>query len=241
MSDQPLVTAVMLTADRQEMAERALRCFLRQSYENKRLLIYDTGDTPFTPSVRPLPNVAYMRGFKAPIGELRNVINDFACDSWGKGEKQAETGHTDIIAHWDDDDISNPGRLSEQVAALLELQAQKTAVRIIGSRDMWFWDEKGEAWYYKHHRDGYATCTSLMYWADVWKQHGFEPCQRAEDNDFLRYHGCSLGFLGRDWVIGTIHEGNRLHYDEYRKPGMNGFTRGTAADYERIRAIVEAA
>jgi glycosyltransferase involved in cell wall biosynthesis len=248
---EPLVTCIMLTADRQAMADRAIRCFKRQSYANKRLLIYDTGDWPFV-APGPLPNVAYVRGAKKSIGKLRNIANVFASDSWAALKDQPASGSADILTHWDDDDISYPDRITEQVAALQELRAQNTGIDVIGSRGMWFWDQprlccvnetencdRGQAWYYLHTANYYCVCSSMAYWRTAWERNPFPDDNRAESRSLLGDH--SLGFMDRKWVIATIHEGNRKYYDEARRPGVHGFARGTPVDDERIRKIVEEA
>lgn len=40
---QPRVVCLCLTADRPAMTDRAVRCFIDQTYVNKHLLILDTG------------------------------------------------------------------------------------------------------------------------------------------------------------------------------------------------------
>lgn len=223
------------------MAERAVRCFLRQTYESRRLLIYDTGREPFRLTDNsPLITVVRDSGmFPYPtIGELRNRAMKWA------------TSHDDIVCHWDDDDISYPNRITEQVAALQELRAQGTGVEVVGSRSMWFWDTNqyshlrpllGAAWYYLHPRPYYCVTSSMAYWRSAWDRAKFPDTSRAEGHDWLRALDSSIGFLDRKWIIGCIHEGNRAAYDESRKPNTVGFTRGTAEDDARIRAVVEAA
>lgn len=242
MSD-PLVVCVMLTADRQAMADRAVRCFQRQTYQNKRLLIYDTGAQYFHVAKGCESSVRTVHTLKASsIGELRNRANRKADEA-------------DIIAHWDDDDISYPNRLTEQVAALQELRKQGTGVDVVGSRGMWFWDSTGgrydidgqlqnpvgQAWYYLHPRPYYCVNASVAYWYSAWERAKFPDTSRAEGHAWLKQLDSSIGFMDRQWVIGCIHEGNRAAYDESRKPGTVGFARGTAEDDERIRKVVEAA
>lgn len=238
MSD-PSVFCMMLTADRQAFAERAVRCFLRQTYENRRLLIYDSGGIPFHLGLDD-PRITVIRtaGNLETIGQARNSSMKWA------------TSHDDIVCHWDDDDISYPNRITEQVAALQELRAQGVGVDVVGSRSMWFWDTNqyshlrpllGAAWYYLHPRPYYCVTSSMAYWRSAWERAKFPDTSRAEGHDWLRALNSSIGFIDRQWVIGCIHEGNRAAYDESRKPNTVGFARGTAGDDARIRAVVEAA
>lgn len=212
------------------MAERAVRCFLRQTYENRRLLIYDSGGIPFRIGLDdPRITVIKTAGRLESIGKMRNSSMKWA------------TSHDDIVCHWDDDDISYPNRITEQVAALQELRAQGTGVEVVGSRGMWFWDDRGEAWYYLHPRPYYCVTSSMAYWRSAWERAKFPDTDRAEGHAWLRTLNSSIGFMDRQWVIGCIHEGNRAAYDESRKPNTIGFARGTAGDDARIRSVVEAA
>lgn len=146
----PSVCCVMLTADRHELASKAVACFLRQSYPNKALLIYDTGLVPLTVVA---PGVAHAcakawdgNNVKVPIGALRNNANGMV--------------NADVICHWDDDDWSHPDRLAEQVGMLYVTGAQ-----VVGYDRMLF-DLKGEAWMYANDQphDRHALGTSLCYW-----------------------------------------------------------------------------
>ena len=126
--ETPTVCAVMLTADRPELAKRAVECFRRQTYPNKTLLIYDTGtdDAEDCPADYPLIIWIPEEARRRTIGELRNAANSHI-----EGvEVHLESGTTkdcgavgiihwaDIIIHWDDDDYSHPNRIAEQVALL---------------------------------------------------------------------------------------------------------------------------
>src|SRR5690242_12960968 len=101
------ICAVCLTADRQTQTDRAVRSFLAQTYENKMLLILDSGQTAYVlPALLPgfSRNVYGSRlepGQPRSIGYLRNFANQAA--------KEAEA-----IAHWDSDDWSHPDRLAMQ-------------------------------------------------------------------------------------------------------------------------------
>ena len=187
MSDNPTVCAVMLTADRPEMARRAVECFRAQTYPAKRLLTYNTGDgelywdyDPFIAHHRYRP-VGTHRGDE-PIGAIRN---------WANEEAQA-----DILIHWDDDDYSHPNRIAEQVALL-----QSSGADAVGYREMLFWREAatvvnwkeraanhesqlGEAWLYSNLNPSYCLGTSLCYWRKTWERKPFEATSQGEDFAF---------------------------------------------------------
>ncbi len=225
--NQPTVCAVMLTADRPELARRAVECFRQQTYDPSRrmLLIYDSGEEPFRESspsdaenelhLEPSPwngqDTFESPLRRATIGELRN-------------EAITETPAS-IIIHWDDDDYSHPARIAEQVALL-----QSSGADVVGYREMLFWREganesvaygrepelrSGEAWLYSNSNPTYALGTSLCYWRKTWEQKPFAATSVGEDLQFITGLKCvgvsSRG--GADYfrdrmMIARIHAGN---------------------------------
>jgi len=95
----------MITANRKKLANRSIKCFLRQSYKNKELIIIDDGRDDYSNllSTIPVNRINYVRiknKEKLNLGELRNISLDIA-----KG---------DYIAQWDDDDWYHADRLTVQ-------------------------------------------------------------------------------------------------------------------------------
>ena len=84
----------------------------------------------------------------------------------------------EIIAHWDDDDYSAPGRLADQVERLLE-----SGKAVTGFHSMRFTD--GVRWWKYEGTRNYALGTSLCYWRDWWSAHRFPVVQVGEDNQFV--------------------------------------------------------
>ncbi len=187
MSDQPLVCAIMITADRPALVQSAIRCFNAQTYPNKRLFIYDTGILPDIESGSTMFEWREPAGLT--IGQLRNLAIT------------ASRGiEAEIICHLDDDDWSHPSRISEQVSLL-----QSSGVDAVGYREMLFWREPekhleqfqsgvspfrgtrtraitdGEAWLYTSQDPRYCLGTSLCFWRKTWEQHPFEAVDRGED------------------------------------------------------------
>lgn len=125
-----------------------------------------------------------------PIGAKRN----FGC-ARASGE---------IIAHWDDDDYSAPGRLADQVA---RLQASGNAVT--GYRSMRFTDGV-ESWRYQG-TSLFAVGTSLCYRREWWREHPFPSRQIGEDNEFVS-DAVRAGQLATaeagDLMHASIHPGN---------------------------------
>jgi hypothetical protein len=172
----------MLTADRHELARRAVQCFRAQTYPAKRLVIYDTSKAAGE-IVRYRGHFQHVviGGSQQTIGELRNAANAFA-------------DPREVIVHWDSDDWSHPNRIAEQVALL-----QSSGADAVGYNEMLFWRvrveskvgeiDPGAAWLYT----GSILGTSLCYWRKTWERVPFRA-QRAnpmhdkgvgEDHDFL--------------------------------------------------------
>lgn len=179
---EPTVCAILLTADRPELARRAVECFRAQTYPAKRLLIFDSGQ-----EMDPSLEREDLSEFWVPaptgltIGDLRNRANAF----WTEYP---------VIVHWDSDDWSHPNRIAEQVELL-----QSSGADAVGYNEMLFWRERveskvgeidpGTAWLYT----GSILGTSLCYWRQTWERVRFRS-QRAnpmhdkgvgEDHDFL--------------------------------------------------------
>ncbi len=199
---QPLVTCLCLTMEgRGEFLKRAVRCFRRQKYENCHLLIVADlwSDTDFLfPAGSSISDgiservTAVAIGEKLTIGGKRNLGCSLAQNS-------------DLIAHWDDDDFSSPGRIERQVE---ELQSSGRAVT--GFNAMKF--QSLDGWYQYRFRDpGFVFGTSLMYRRDWWEKHPFGEINVGEDSAFCAaaYERNQLAEV-RDLnlMYATIHAGN---------------------------------
>jgi glycosyltransferase involved in cell wall biosynthesis len=124
------------------------------------------------------------------IGSVRNIGCEHARGS--------------VIAHWDDDDFSAPGRISDQVERL-----SSSGRAVTGYRSMRFTDSR-RWWLYAGGAD-YALGTSLCYRRDWWAKHPFLPLQVGEDNAFVRT-ARTLGELvvadAGALMYATIHQNN---------------------------------
>lgn len=238
---EPLVCAVMLTKDRPDMAKRAVECFRGQTYQNRILLVFDSGEEAVR--LGPLNEfhvVASPVCRTMPIGTLRNMANAQGA-SWASPLRRPE-----ILIHFDDDDVSHPNRIAEQVALL-----QASGKQAVGYRDMLFWrDERGarfagcappyhpaETWLYSNNDPRYCTGTSLCYWRSAWEKRPFQDISRGEDKAWLREVD-SLGVSSFDarhentgsyeaWcnkrdgqprMIASIHSGNHVVYEPEQSP-----------------------
>ena len=107
----PRVSCLMVTANRRQLAQRAVNCFIRQRYPNRELVVIDDGQEDYTPLFRTIhpEDITYIKIPKDPdmvLGKLRNMALDHAAG--------------DYIIQWDDDDWYHPNRISIQAGYLDE-------------------------------------------------------------------------------------------------------------------------
>lgn len=195
MRGLPFVTALCLTRNRRQWLPKAIRHFQNQRYPHKELLIVADGD-----DVRDLiPNDNRIRLIH--IEEGRNI-----------GQKRnfgASRARGEIIAHWDDDDFSAPGRLDDQVARLLQ-----SGKAVTGYSSMHFTD--GSAWWLYRHDDHFAIGTSLCYRKTWWEAHPFQPINIDEDGQFQMFadsRGELVSCVAGRMMVAALHPDNTSgHY-----------------------------
>lgn len=223
---RPRITAVMLVNGRHEMAARAIKCFVAQTYPNKRLLIYDTGAERLAgwPKRSDVWYVApdartseELRSIKpAPIGRLRNIANHEAL----------KYTQADILTHWDSDDWSNPHRMVDEFSFLENsygtLRFTKEGVlagdliRCVGYRSMLFWDSmRQEAWSFSTRDERYLLGTSMFYTRQAWLRAPFHdgPYEdhawwQANNAHCLGFHAWRVNGPSLPLMVASIHDGN---------------------------------
>jgi glycosyltransferase involved in cell wall biosynthesis len=184
------VTSLCLTRNRRQWLPRAIQCFLDQTFPSRELLILADGDdvrdlVPPDERIRLL----VLEG-KPEIGEKRN----FGC-SRARGE---------VVAHWDDDDWSAPGRLLDQIERL-----EASGKAVTGYHTIKFTD--GKRWWLYPGVPHYATGTSLCYRKSWWAAHEFPFLQIGEDNNFVSDAGVEKQLAsadGREMIAASLHAGN---------------------------------
>ena len=174
----------MVTANRPELARRAVECFRAQTYEAKRLFVFDNSEA------RPYALIDNAYAVYEPcagrsIAELRNHANAMA--------------NASILVHWDDDDWSHPNRIAEQVALL------QSGADLVGYNEMLFWRDRsaprnvingtGEAWIYA----GDILGTSMAYWRRTWERVPFQSGGHHNEDA-----GFALGVRAAGMRIDTI-------------------------------------
>jgi len=201
----PTVTGLCLTIpSRRNFFAEAIRCFAAQTYPKKKLLVVGEVevDEALVSSARAagLHVAVVLVAERTKIGSKRNV----GC----------QLADSELIAHFDDDDVSAPDRIEDQVARLLSTRRPVTGYRQIKFTD-------GEKWYRYEATPDYVLGTSLVYERDWWVTHNFPDLQISEDGPFISdvYSAGKLassdgtadrlpGFHRGDKIYARIHPGN---------------------------------
>ncbi len=108
MSD--MVSCLMVTCNRMDLARRSVACFEAQQWADKELVIVDDGHQDYTPMLAPFIDrglrIRYHRIERREsvrLGELRNLSLSLADSEW--------------CMQWDDDEWYHPERIRVQMAA----------------------------------------------------------------------------------------------------------------------------
>jgi glycosyltransferase involved in cell wall biosynthesis len=123
IEQEPLVSCLMVTANRIHLARRALACLAAQTWQNTELVIVDDGDEDYSPMLAEYADrilIRYHRISRDPdahLGGLRNLTLDLA-----KG---------DYCTQWDDDEWYHPERLAVQMRFLLEHALDAVVLRYV--------------------------------------------------------------------------------------------------------------
>ena len=200
---QPLVSLIMPTRSRPELAAVALRCAIDQDYNfipgSMEVIIFDDDDQP---SFSDPPTGKYKRD-QPPIRYFRNPRSLFA-SLGAKRNAMCEEARGEIIAHVDSDDLSAPNRIATQVRILTQYDSD-----ISGFHTLPFYDiATGLA--YVYHLNAACVCgTSLAYRRKFWFTHPFPSADIGEDLPYTsgnREHRISSD--GRQLLVALLHDGN---------------------------------
>ena len=169
--DQPLVTCITPTANRQKFLPLAIKYFLEQDYPNAEMVIIDDGNQSCESLIPDNPKIRY---FYYPerlgtIGTKRNV----ACEK-AQGE---------IIVHWDDDDWYAKDWISRQVEAQLTSGAAITGLNTVD----FYSPTVNRRWRYEDTdtEKPWLCGATMAYPKSLWENHKFLDLQVGEDYDFV--------------------------------------------------------
>src|SRR6185503_9930723 len=158
------------TYNRRSFVTQAIRCFLKQDYDNRELVIVDDGRDRISDCVPDDPRIRYIAvDHKLPVGSKRNL----ACLE-ARGE---------FIAHWDDDDWYPATRLRTQMISLLDRGAD-----VCGSSSLLFYNAGADkAFEYKYTAGGrpWVAGSTMAYRRRFWERNRFSEVQVGEDSQFV--------------------------------------------------------
>lgn len=186
-----MVTCVCPTSERRrEFLPQAIEYFQSQTYASREMLI--VVDPGYAPA---LLADSRIRVIEAPAAITLGAKRNFACENAGE-----------LIAHWDDDDFSAPGRLADQVARLI--QSDKA---VTGYARMRFTD--GRNWW-RYADPNYPLGTSLLFRRTWWNANRFPDRALASDGPFI-----SQGIQQRQLAVAPCGEMMfaRIHPDSTNK------------------------
>ncbi|MFB3903465.1 MAG: glycosyltransferase family 2 protein [Acidobacteriota bacterium] len=204
-----LVSAVMPTANRPRLVRAAIACFQAQTYAPRELVILDDGE-----SVENLiPNDDKIRYFHFTPTRVLGEKHNLGC----------ELSRGEIICHWDDDDWSAPGRMEQQVAALLA-----SGKSVTGYHSLIFLDEvQLRAWDYHGPHDWVLGC-SLCYLKSYWAEDRFPRISAGYDSYMIlqaRKRAQLSSLPGPDQLVARRHSRNTSPFllcaKYYREIGLD--------------------
>lgn len=187
------VSCVMPSRGDPNFLRAAIDCYLKQTYEDKELLIgLDGPDHPMV-SFDICNNIHfyYTQVEHMNLGQKRNWLNDMT-----KG---------DLICHFDDDDWSCPTRLQTQVDELLN-----STCSIVGQKNMIYYYTTNKTYhYYTGWIKDFVLANSIMYRKGLWKITPFPEIQTAQVSQWLLHlHVTIFQSNHNDLVISRIHLDN---------------------------------
>lgn len=202
-----LVSCIMPTRGRQELARQAVECFHAQDYQLKELVILDDKDLPSFPDGIDALTIHYHRADRRRgIADKRNRLCKLAVGQ--------------LIAHWDSDDWNHPNRLSHQVALMEEFGKSVAAYRTL----LFHGPEPDHVTRYIGALN-YGIGTSLMYSREWWQRNPFS--ERLKIGEDSRMVGAAsdakqlISVEGECYIVARVHADNtakkRVNEKEYRR------------------------
>src|SRR5690554_3223881 len=168
--NQTLVSCIMPTYNRRKFIPFAIEYFLRQNYTNKELVILDDGIDAIEDLVPEEASIRYYRlDKKITLGEKLNKACEYA-----KG---------DVIAHWDDDDWYDSRRLTYQLNALQNKEAE-----VCGINQLLYFNLTTKHAYrytYPANQKPWLLGSSLCYTKSLWANNPFANINVGMDALFV--------------------------------------------------------
>jgi glycosyltransferase involved in cell wall biosynthesis len=214
------VSCMVVTQEsRWQHFERACRCFLRQTWPEKELVVAAFGERAYLDRLArfchdlPAATVTALTETPTPLGQLRNL------------SVQAAAG--DIVCQWDDDDQYHPLRIELQVRALLDQGADFCLLsdywHYFADTGEFYWvdcrvDARGRRWPLPHLQVLPCTLTArrqamIPYTADPCKEDTLLLLFAAiKKRKFAVVHGAGWCYL---YVFHGTNTWSRQHHEGY--------------------------
>ena len=206
IDEQPLISCLMVTANRAHIARVAIECFSDQTWPNKELVIIDDGVEDYSDLIASFECADLVRYIKLQpanprlsLGELRNL--------------SIEEAHGEWCVQWDDDEWYHPERLAVQLNAAAQADVGASALKWTL---MHVKDDSAQSLTFRGD-SGIATPGTLMFRkGDVWYPH----LARNEDGIFLRDVKVNHGLVVLDekyshLFIRVFHGSNTWEKDHF--------------------------
>ena len=190
-----LVSCIMPTCDRRQFVSQAIEYFLRQDYLRLELLVVDDGS-------------ASVRDLLPADDRIRYVALDGKLTVGAKRNLACELARGEVVVHWDDDDWYPARRVSSQVDALLQNNADVCGT----SRLLYYKPATDQVWEYRYSVPGspWVGGNTLCYRKSFWQNNRFHEIQVGEDCRFV-LEGCHrtvFDLADPGLCVATIHAGN---------------------------------
>lgn len=187
-----LISCVMpTTASRAKYIPSAIRCWAEQTHTNKELIIVSEDDISHL--VPDDPRIRFVKcSQQDTLGRKRNL-----------GNAAAKGG---LIAHWDDDDWSYPGRLEECASGFVSYM-----IALVGYEQITYFREDIKVAY--RSRSHFVPGSTFMYLKTFWERNKFdEHLTTGEDTQFVRglSRDSARVMLGHNKMIAREHGENTL-------------------------------
>ncbi len=170
----PFVSCIMPTRNRLRFLPQAIRCFERQKYDNRELIVLDDGDPPGADICAGQPRVQYVRcESPASIGAKMNL---------GIAGSRGT-----VIQKWDDDDYYGPDFLRLAVENLMSGPADNSLV----AWDCFLILAAGDD-FIRFSGHGWTTGATLCFPRTLWEKCAFRDVNLGADACFLRDHDAQI-------------------------------------------------
>lgn len=187
----PKVSCIMPTANRQKYIALATFYFIHQSYRDAELIIIDDGKESIQSLLPEHHRIRYF--YTDPIGKI-GAKRNYACEK-ARGE---------IILHWDDDDYYGQDWITRSVTAL-----ENSTADICGLNNIVFYSAiQNKYWRYKDDQTEkpWLSGATMAYHKSFWEKHPFKDMQIGEDNEYVWNNSASIfAHDYNDGFIATLH------------------------------------